>query len=417
MTLGSAILFAALHSGVADVTLPAATVVRDTLADERTRWHMVIPAGQVDASSGATWDAERLAAYAAGTRALFAAQAKAGAPSKGLPVSYMHAIEARMMSGAATGSGDLKRAGTVYGVAVSDGETQPAGLYLLIEWTPEAWASIESGTWHDLSVAVHPEYPLADGSTIAGCVFGCALVDVGYFEAIPSARDGLPRDAFDATGAPVGDALYSYRRATAARLYSRMHSMEAEMKADAPAAGGDMMAKLMEIEKIASEGRDLARQLIAKVEELHKMEADEVLRETAELEVKAKGADDECGDMAERIYAKTLADAEGRILADVKAKVGAGHLVPSQIKAYAKARHEGRHADADGLLYDYTGAAAKAGSMVAAPVAPVAAKTMKTAEGILADIKAKHGGKVTPAAFEEYKKTVAAAQADGSLAS
>ena len=42
---------------------------------------------------------------------------------------------------------------------------------------------------------------------------------------------------------------------------------------------------------------------------------------------------------------------------------------------------------------------------------------MKTAEGILADIKAKHGGKVTPAAFEEYKKTVAAAQADGSLAS
>ena len=83
----------------------------DTLADERTRWHMVIPAGQVDAASGATWDAERLAAYAAGTRALFAAQAKAGAPSKGLPVSYMHAIEARMMTGSATGPGDaLKRA-------------------------------------------------------------------------------------------------------------------------------------------------------------------------------------------------------------------------------------------------------------------------------------------------------------------
>lgn len=409
-------------------------------AEERTRWHLMIPLGATAvreepvAKMGAdgwvtvemqekviAFDAAHLAALEAGTLELFAAQQAAGAPVKGLPISYQHAIEAAHSNGfgcmdsLAMGSNhDLRRSGTCYGVHFCDGSSgNPAGLYMLIEWTPEGWTAINDGTWHDLSISLAESYQLASGYVIGECVMGAALVDIGFFEAIPSARDGLPADAFSTGTGPSTQAVAAYRAGMVQRLFARQRTnmatdnkLRVSLFADGE-AGDAAMAKIKEL---------LDGALAPLADRLAKLETDVgrlLEHETAEGETTTAAADDttdttmaaattppvvttnSADAIAARVFAKTVGFAEAKVAETVQAKIEAGHLLPANVHAYARCLAAGNTAGADALLGDYTGVAQRAGSSFSAGTKPVVAnKPARNATEIVAEIAAE--GKLKP---------------------
>jgi len=421
-----------------DVRMFAAVVgtARPEAAD-RTRWHLMLPMGatalreepvaRVEADGWVTvemvertltFDAAKLAALEAGTLELFAAQQAAGAPAKGLPVSYQHAIEAAHSNGVGACASltlgvveHLRRAGTCYGVHLCDGTSgNPAGLYMLIEWTPEAWSAINDGTWHDLSISIAEGYGLASGRTIGECVFAAALVDIGFFEAIPSARDGLPADAFASGTGPSTQAVAPYRKGVVTRTFSRERdTMAAKINLF---ADGEAGAAMLDQIKAA-----LDEKLAPFAERLGKLETDvgrllehETTEKSDETETAAAPADTTMAaataepvvttasaidGIVARVFAKALPQAEAKIAEVVQANIEAGRLLPANVQQFARHLAAGNAAAADALLGDYTGAAQRAGSSFAAGTKPVTpAKPARNATEIVAEIAAE--GKLKP---------------------
>lgn len=425
---------------------------------DRTRWHLLLPLNQAEDLGGEirTYTLDRLQAIGAATEALFAAQEAKGAAAKGLPVSYMHAIELRLQGSEPAGA-NLERAGTIRGVHICDGAgPYLGGLWACIEWTPKAWAQIECGEWLDLSIALASDYVLADGSRIAGeCMFAAALVDVGFFEAIPGARDGLPADAFHAAPSePSAESIAVYRRGFARRLFAKGETMEPEIK---PAVDGvslafdeSQIAQMRDLlgELLAPHAEKLG-ELAAKLDKVLEMQAQDLALEAGEeAEEAAEEAGEEAGeaeapeapapapamapkaataavtmakaaeDIASRVAAKVAPLGEAKIAEIVQRHVESGALLPAHVRAYALSLAKGDTAGAAGLLGDYAGVSERSGSSLAAPVAKVATLAAKvTAADIVAEIE-KEGRlrKGTGAFVSEMYSRIDKARAAGRLA-
>ena len=416
---------------------------------DRTRWHLLLPLNQAEDLGGEIriYTLDKLQAIGAATESLFSAQEAKGAKAKGLPVSYMHAIELRLQ-GSETGA-TLERAGTICGVHVCDGlGPYQGGLWACIEWTPRAWCQIDCGEWLDLSIALAQDYTLADGSRIAGeCMFAAALVDVGFFESIPSARDGLPPEAF--AESPSVETIAVYRRGFARRLFAKGEKMDYEIK---PNVDGVSLA--FDESQIA-QMRDLLGELLAphaeafaglaakldKVLEMQAMdldreggeEAPEGLKEAGEMDAEgeapeapemapkaataavtmAKAAED----IASRVAAKVAPLGEAKIAQIVQGHVESGALLPAHVRAYALSLAKGDPAGAAGLLGDYAGVSVRSGSSLAAPAAKAPTLAAKiTAADIISDIE-KEGRhrKGTQAFVSEMYSRIDKARAAGRL--
>jgi phage I-like protein len=352
---------------------------------------------------------DRLCAIEASTLALFAAQEAKGARAKGLPVSYMHEIEMRLQGQPTKGT--LERAGTIYDVHVADGLGQePGGLYALVEWTNRAFEQIESGEWHDLSIALATDYRIADGTVIAGeCMFAAALVDVGFFEAIPSARDGLPLDAFSR---PTAETVAMYRRSVQRQLYER-ETMNVKLRMDdamleqIKAVVGDALSehvemlhsmheKLCAMDEQMSKTRDMSAAGELEEDEEGAEEAAEEVAEEVVTEAKtAKAAtatttlnsSNSAEAMAARVASKVAPYGEAKIAETVQGHVESGRLLPAHVRAYALALAKGERDVAEAMLGDFTGLSSRSGSGIAASVATRDAVTTKTAAQIISDLE------------------------------
>lgn len=420
----SSLAFATLSSAPSEVSLFQRFGVERPETAERTKWHLLLPLDQKESmevpnfrsdngsltvefvAEDRTYSLERLQSIEASTLALFRAQEAKGAKAKGLPVSYMHAIELRLQGGPVEET--LERAGTICGVHVTDGaDGFPAGLYACVEWTPKAWSQICDGSWHDLSIALARDYRLADGSTVLGeCMFAAALVDVGFFEAIPSARDGLPLDAFEA---PADETIAIYRRGIARRLHAREQMnvtlrMDEGMLEQVKAMIDEGLAKHVETlhamhEKLCALDESLCSMRDAMAADAPTEEEEEEEEETeaegAEAEMAASTATttmsaapvDQAEALATRIASKVAPFGEAKIAERVQAHVESGRLLPSNVRAYALALARGKVADADALLGDFTGLASRAGSSHATSVrTAAAAPSFVTADQIVAEI-------------------------------
>jgi phage I-like protein len=355
------------------------------------------------------YDLAKLREIEKATLELFIAQEAKGAKAKGLPVSYMHEIEMRIQGAAPKGT--LERSGTIYDVHVCEGaEGYPAGLYAMIEWTPKAFAQIESGEWLDLSIALASGYRLADGTIVNGeCMFAAALVDIGFFEAIPSARDGLPAEAF--SGSLAAEVVSMYRRSLQRRFYAR-ETMEVKLRmddvmleqmkglivesmapyADRLSAIETQLAALMELQK-----EDLADHegMTDALENLVEHEAAE-----AEAGLSGKGSGQKAATatttmnsaapeaLAARIASKVAPHAEAKIAEVVQAHIECGRLLPANVRSYAMALAKGDVVSADAMLGDFTGLAFRSGSGIAPQVEVRSVNTKKSAADIISDIEA-----------------------------
>lgn len=404
----STVAFATLGAGEEAALFRRYGVDRRETAD-RTRWHLLIPLNQREvmeipvvsrSDNGSSislqaeervYDLDRLRAIESATESLFRAQEAGGYPAKGLPVSYMHAIELRLQG--STPDETVERAGTIIGVHLCDGESgYPGGLYACIEWTSTAWQQIHDGSWHDLSIALATDYRLADGSRIEGeCMFAAALVDVGFFEAIPSAREGLPVEAFSA-GSPSSETLSTYRRGITRRLHARS-DMQVNLRLDdkmleqIKAVVGDLLAphgeRLGAIEETLARVISMQEQDLALEASEEEQEAAEDASEAEELDMKAdemkadamKGAtatvtmsrSSSAEAIAARVAARVAPLGEAKVAEHVQQQVESGRLLPAHVRAYALALAQGDRAGAESLLGDWTGLALRSGSSHAAP--------------------------------------------------
>ncbi len=125
-------------------------------------------------------------------------QSTHGAPPQPLPVSIQHAIEERVYEGKDHDLGDLRRWGNVLDLYFSEGaDEHPAGLWALVEWTPEGLRQVESGSWNMLSPTTLRDLRVTAGDVIEGDNFiAIGVVDMPALDSIGSARDRLPWDAF-----------------------------------------------------------------------------------------------------------------------------------------------------------------------------------------------------------------------------
>jgi phage I-like protein len=415
----SSLAFATLSSARSEVSLFQRFGAERPESADRTKWHLLLPLDQMESmevpnfrsdngslsvewvAEDRTYSLERLQSIEASTLALFRAQEAKGAKAKGLPVSYMHAIELRLQGGPVEET--LERAGTIFGVHVTDGSDGfPAGLYACIEWTPKAWSQIEDGSWHDLSIALARDYRLADGSTVLGeCMFAAALVDVGFFEAIPSARDGLPLDAFSA---PAEETIATYRRGLARRLHAREQMnvtlrMDEGMLEQVKAMIDEGLAKHVETlhamhEKLCALDESLCsmRDAIAvdaateEEEEEEEESAPDLANSTATTTMSAAPVD-QAEAIATRIASKVAPLGEAKIAEQVQSVVESGRLLPSNVRAYALALAKGKVAEADALLGDFTGLASRSGSSHASSVrTAAAAPSVVSADQIVAEL-------------------------------
>jgi hypothetical protein len=419
---------------------------------DRTRWHLLLPLDQRESmempslrqdSSGLALDwiveervysLEFLTKIAEATERLFDAQQAKGAKAKGLPVSRMHAIELRLQ-GEPVRDEDLERVGTIFGVHVDAGAGQHlGGLYALIEWTPKAWSQIEDGTWHDLSIALAEDYRLADGSTIEGeCMFAAALVDVGFFEAIPSARDGLPVEAFTS---PSETTIATYRRAISRRLHSRNETMQVNLRMDdamleqIKALIGEALAehvemlhsmhtKICALDEQMTKMRDMTAEdgIAEDVEDEGEDEGEEAVEMAAATATTTMSAAATAEAVATRIAAKVAPYGEAKIAEAVQAHVEAGRLLPAHVRAYALALAKGERDVAQSMLGDFTGLAARSGSSHAAsaPVVETRSRTVSAADIVKAiESEGKHR-KGTQAFVAEMYSRIDRARASGIL--
>ena len=395
--------FAALTTAGQDVSLfKRYGAVRED-AQERTKWHLLLPLDQKeslevptfskteDGNHALSWEAEervytldRLKAIEEATDSLFRAQEAKGAKAKGLPVSFMHNIE-RRLQGEELPDESLERAGTIVGVHVCDtSAVHPAGLYACVEWTSKAWHQIQDGTWHDLSIALATDYRLADGSSVEGEVmFAAALVDVGFFEAIPSARDGLPVEAFST---PSEETIATYRRGISRRLHSRNtmnvklrmdEGMLDQIKAVVAEAMADHVAALHALtEKCYAMDERLCKLAEAEMDEDAAEVVEEDEDEEGEVELAAATATttmaaaptDTAEAIAIRVANKVAPYGEAKIAEVVQGHVESGRLLPAHVRAYALALAKGQADVASSMLGDFTGMSLRSG-FSSAPVA------------------------------------------------
>ena len=413
----SSLAFATLSSAPSEVSLFQRFGAERPETADRTKWHLLLPLDQKESmevpsfrsdngslavefvSEERIYSLERLQSIEASTLALFRAQEAKGAKAKGLPVSYMHAIELRLQGGPVEET--LERAGTICGVHVTDGSDGfPAGLYACIEWTPKAWAQFGDGCWHDLSIALARDYRLADGSTVVGeCMFAAALVDVGFFEAIPSARDGLPLDAFSA---PAEETIAIYRRGIARRLHARdkmnvMLRMDEGMMEQIKAMIEEGLAKHVETlhamnEKLCALDESLCSMRDAMAvdapteEEEEEEESTEDLATSTATTTMSSAPVDQAEAIATRIASKVAPFGEAKIAEQVQSVVESGRLLPSNVRAYALALAKGKVSEAESLLGDFTGLASRSGSSHASSVRTAAAPSVVSADQIVAEI-------------------------------
>ena len=415
----STFAFATLCSAPAEVSLFQRFGVERPETTERTKWHLLLPLDQQESmevpsfrsdngslqvewlSEERVYSLERLQSIEACTLALFRAQEAKGAKAKGLPVSYMHAIELRLQGNQVDET--LERAGTIFGVHVCpDSSEHPAGLYACIEWTPKAWMQIGDGCWHDLSIALAKDYRLADGSTIDGeCMFAAALVDVGFFEAIPSARDGLPLDAFET---PAEETIAIYRRGISRRLHARDNMnvtlrMDEGMLEQIKAMIDEALSKHIETLHSMSEKLAALDTAMCSMRDAIAVDAatDEDEEEEEEESVDLAGATatttmsaapvDQAEAIATRIASKVAPFGEAKIAEKVQSEVECGRLLPSNVRAYALALAKGEAVIAESMLGDFTGLASRSGSSHAATVrTAAAAPALQTADQIVAEL-------------------------------
>jgi phage I-like protein len=415
----SSLAFATLSSAPSEVSLFQRFGAERPETADRTKWHLLLPLDQKESmevpsfrsdngslsvefvSEERTYSLERLQSIEASTLALFRAQEAKGAKAKGLPVSYMHAIELRLQGGPVEET--LERAGTICGVHVTDGSDGfPAGLYACIEWTPKAWTQIGDGCWHDLSIALARDYRLADGSTVVGeCMFAAALVDVGFFEAIPSARDGLPLDAFSA---PAEETIAIYRRGIARRLHAREQMnvtlrMDEGMMEQIKAMIDEGLAKHVETlhamheklcaldESLCSMRDAIAVDAATEEEEEEEEESSTDLAAATATTTMSAAPVDQAEAIATRIASKVAPLGEAKIAEQVQSVVESGRLLPSNVRAYALALAQGKVSEAESLLGDFTGLASRSGSSHASSVrTAAAAPSVVSADQIVAEI-------------------------------
>lgn len=432
MQSATAYAFAQLQNDGVEANLFARDAVARSGSEDRTRWHLLLPLDQKELTEAPVvksdeyglsftmqeeervYDLKKLHEIESATLELFAAQEAKGAKAKGLPVSYMHEIEMRIQGAAPKGT--LERSGTIYDVHVCDGtDGHPGGLYAMIEWTPKAWSQIESGEWLDLSIALASGYRLADGTMISGeCMFAAALVDIGFFEAIPSARDGLPAEAF--SGSPALEVVSMYRRSMQRRLYAR-ETMEVKLRMDdamveqmkglvmeALAPYGDrlsaietQLASLMELQKEDLADHEGINDALENLVEHEAAEAEGEAGEKAELS--GKGSMQKAATatptmyssapeaLASRIASKVAPLAEAKIAEVVQSQIECGRLLPANVRSYAMALAKGDVVSADAMLGDYTGLASRSGSGIAPTVEVRSVPTKKTAADIVTEIE------------------------------
>jgi len=415
----SSLAFATLSSAPSEVSLFQRFGAERPETADRTKWHLLLPLDQKESmevpsfrsdngslsvewvAEDRTYSLERLQSIEASTLALFRAQEAKGAKAKGLPVSYMHAIELRLQGGPVEET--LERAGTICGVHVTDGSDGfPAGLYACIEWTPKAWMQIGDGCWHDLSIALARDYRLADGSTVVGeCMFAAALVDVGFFEAIPSARDGLPLDAFSA---PAEETIAIYRRGIARRLHAREQMnvtlrMDEGMMEQIKAMIDEGLAKHVETlhamheklcaldESLCSMRDAMAVDAPTEEEEEEEEESSTDLAAATATTTMSAAPVDQAEAIATRIASKVAPLGEAKIAEQVQSVVESGRLLPSNVRAYALALAQGKVSEAESLLGDFTGLASRSGSSHASSVrTAAAAPSVVSADQIVAEL-------------------------------
>ncbi len=134
-------------------------------------------------------------------------QSQHGAPPQPLPVSIQHAIEERVYEGVDHELSDLRRWGNVLDLYFSEGSDEhPAGLWALVEWTPEGLEKVDAGTWNMLSPTTLRDLRVTSGDVIEGDSFiAIGVVDMPALDSIGSARDRLPWDAFASKVAVAND--------------------------------------------------------------------------------------------------------------------------------------------------------------------------------------------------------------------
>ena len=280
-------------------------------------------------------------------------------------------------------------------------------------------------------------------------MFAAALVDVGFFESIPSARDGLPAEAF--AEAPSAESIAVYRRGIARRLFAKGETMEYEIK---PSADGVSLAF---DEAQIGQMRDLLAELLAphadalaglaeKLDKVLEMQAQDLALETeeeaAEAEEESAEVEEEAAeaspapamapkaataavtmakaaeDMAARVASRVAPLAEAKIAEVVQNHVESGRLLPAHVRAYALSLAKGDSAGAAALLGDYAGVSVRSGSSLAAPAAKPATLAAKvTAADIVAELE-KEGRlrKGTQPFVSEMFSRIDAARAAGRLA-
>lgn len=438
------------------------------VTEGRVRWQLVFATGSVEErrwyestynADGSvtfgehvetvTFDEARLGAMVDSYRQWVERCQERGAKRQLLPVSWQHAIEARLCGfdvGVELEIENLSRTGNIHDVALIARGVDVPGLYTLIEWTPTAWRAISDGTWVDVSPTTGPGYKFNDGTTLSNefgeVLLAVGLVDEGALHDIGSARDGLP---FDAVPADVVTA----RSKTAKRLFGaadaamrmRSASMATKMRNDqapaatAPEAGGDVAPRMSneEIAAIVAEAckpyGDAIEALKGEIEALKaKMMPTEddgaVGEDGGDSEMPASGANaapdasPTAGD-AEAV-ARAVAALNKRIDTATDKAIADGALLPASVPAFRAALRKNDKAAAEALLCDVAALSVRSG-VFGTGAAPAGASNVKarTADEIRADVLARHGvaGVLVPGnVAKEIVNEINKARAAGTLA-
>lgn len=453
--------------------VPAYAFPDEAVADGRVRWQLLFAIGSVEVrhwfectenpdgtvtmgerSESVTFDVARLSAMVESYQAFAAKCKERGARRQLLPVSYQHAIEARQFgfwAGAELSVGDLTRAGNVHDLTLITSGVDVPGLYALVEWTPNAWASIRSGEWVDVSPTTGTCYGFNDGAEItnefAEVLLAVGLVDDGALHDIGSARDGLPFGAvpYDVAKArskraegvlSAASAAIRMRSAMAAKQRNSESATTAPVQANAaePAAPAETDAPMsMSREEIAAICAEACKPYVDACEamradlellktEIGKLKGDSGSGgedggdgEAPAVEANAAPADN--GDAA----AVARADkAQARMVDEAtNAAIDAGKLLPASVPAFRAALRANDKAKADALLCDVSALSFRSGGSGGVLAPPAPAPVRRSTSEIDAEVRRKHGiaptGMLTRAAATEITNTIKAARIGGLL--
>lgn len=198
---------------------------------QRTRWHLLFATGtveQIDGERGkpgrrVTWTRPMLESMVAARNALDAHTSRLGTSRQPWPVSLHHAIERRLYFNEEVPDANLVRMGNGYALHYHPGsDDATAGLYGLIEWTPQGMSEIEDGRNITLSPTTHPHpKSITDGRTFPQTIVAVGLVDVPKLDTIGTARESYALDRFPSDVVEIDSMERVEARSQVATYWSR----------------------------------------------------------------------------------------------------------------------------------------------------------------------------------------------------